>query len=781
MAIRTKAPSTSPPARRRRPGIRLALLFSLALLATACGGGGGGGGGGPSDTTRPSVQIQDAPNSHDGRTAFTLGIRFSESVSGFERGDISVTGAAVTAFSGSGASYTATLRPGGGRAIDIDIAANVARDAAGNGNTAATRQTVPYVPPVAPDTTPPRVTIEAPAEHNGASFAVTFAFSEAVRGFEAGDIRITGARISAFPSQTSSARYTATLTPNTPPGTIVIEVPANVARDAAGNGNTAAARRQVDYLAPTTSEAARISGRLSFDRVPFTRTGALDYRAIRQEPIRGVWVDAVDARGAVLARTRSDADGRYRLDVAANTEVRIRISAHMQRTAAGGPRWDVKVTDNTNGNALHVAQSDLASSGTGASTRNLNAPSGWVAASGRYANTRVAGPFAILSFTYEALQAFAAVDPAMNLPALEYRWSPRNRSASPENLADGAIGTSFYDPAERLIYLLGQENEDTDEYDRSVVMHEFAHHFQSAMSRDDSVGGQWDGQSRLDMRLALSEGFGDTLDAMITNDPRYRDTFGPGQSRARVRNMETNPVNPAGDANRTGWYHSRSVAAILYDLYDGTDTADNDPLSLGLAPIYNALTGDGFKNNRYYTSIYNFAHQLLAQAPNRTATESGLDALLRRHNIFGRGDNGAGETNRGGLPATARVLPVYKSIGAGDAPITLCSVDDAGAYNRLGNRAFVEVSFTENGAHTLTMRSASGSTGTLPRFRLRPYRNAAIRTRRQLIDEPRSQTVTGNFRAGEPAVLEAYDERNIDDDDNNDGDSCFSFSVVNNP
>ena len=87
--------------------------------------------------------------------------------------------------------------------------------------------------------------------------------------------------------------------------------------------------------------------------------------------------------------------------------------------------------------------------------------------------------------------------------------------------------------------------------------------------------------------------------------------------------------------------------------------------------------------------------------------------------------------------------------------------------------AFVEVSFAERGPHNLTMTSASDSTGTQPEFRLRPYRNAAI--------EAISQGVRGNFRAGEPAILEAYDKRNIDDNDSNDADSCFPFSVVKNP
>ena len=116
------------------------------------------------------------------------------------------------------------------------------------------------------------------------------------------------------------------------------------------------------------------------------------------------------------------------------------------KTGAGGPRWDVKVTDNTSRNALYTFQGSLRSSGTGASTRNLHAPSGWVPSdsAGRYGEPRVAAPFAILSFTWDAVQKFVAVDPDVNVPALEYRWSIRNRSATARDLADGAIRSSFY-------------------------------------------------------------------------------------------------------------------------------------------------------------------------------------------------------------------------------------------------------------------------------------------------------------------------------------------------
>ena len=535
------------------------------------------------------------------------------------------------------------------------------------------------------------------------------------------------------------------------------------------------------------ASTVRISGRLTFDLVPITNNG-LDYSNITQAPIRGVWVEAVNASGTVLARTRSDSSGNYSLSVAPNTQVRIRVRAHMQQTGAGGPRSDIKVTNNTNNDRLYAFQGSLSSSGTGATTRNLRARSGWVpsASGGSYAEPRVAAPFAILSFTYDALQEFVAVDPDINLPALEYRWSIRNRSGSGViDLADGAIGGPFYNSRQRLIYLRGRENENTDEYDQSVVMHEFAHHFTNVMSRDDSIGGPHSRLERLDMRLAFSEGFANALAVMIADDPLFRESFGSRQARSEVfYNVETNPTNPVSDANRIGWYHSRSVAAILYDIYDGANAADNDALSLGLAPIYNTLTSNGFKNNRYYTSIYLFANQLLNHVPaaSRATTQTSLNVLLSRHNIAGRGDNGAGETNRGGLPASARVLPVYKSLSTRNSPITLCSVDDAGTENRLGNRAFVEVSFAESGSHTLTMTRVAAS-GTLPWFSSRPYQGGAIITTplRWRCSEPRNATFTGNFQAGEPLVLQAADFRNRDNNPTNNGDSCFTFSVVKNP
>ena len=82
---------------------------------------------------------------------------FSEPMTGFEQGDVTVSNGSVTAFSGSGRSYTATIAPAGAGTVTVDVAAHVAMDATGNPNMPAKRFSVraepasPNAPPVITD------------------------------------------------------------------------------------------------------------------------------------------------------------------------------------------------------------------------------------------------------------------------------------------------------------------------------------------------------------------------------------------------------------------------------------------------------------------------------------------------------------------------------------------------------------------------------------------------------------------------------------------------------
>ena len=101
------------------------------------------------DTIEPIVMIDNVPATTSGD--FTVAIKFSEVVTGFTKADITqtgimVAGGMVSALIGSGSSYTATITPANSLSdmniIDIDIAAGVTSDLAGNANVAAAQRSV---------------------------------------------------------------------------------------------------------------------------------------------------------------------------------------------------------------------------------------------------------------------------------------------------------------------------------------------------------------------------------------------------------------------------------------------------------------------------------------------------------------------------------------------------------------------------------------------------------------------------------------------------------------
>ncbi len=522
--------------------------------------------------------------------------------------------------------------------------------------------------------------------------------------------------------------------------------------DAAGNEATASFVATVTgVVAPTT---VKISGNVTFDLVPLnTSTSGLNYAATTQSPVRGVTVQAVNSGGTVLESTVSDGSGDYTLEVDLNTTVRIRALAEM--VSSSGAQWDVKVIDNTNSDGLYSMQGSLTDSGTVDSVRDLNAASGWGGSS--YTGTRVAGPFAILNPIYDALQKVAAADSDANLPAVSFNWSIRNTSTSSGNLATGAIGTSFYSNGK--IYILGDDDVDTDEYDDHVVVHEWGHYFEDNMSRSDSIGGQHGGGDRLDPRVAFGEGFGNALSGIMTDDPFYRDSNGAGQASGFSINVEGNTNNPAG------WYNEGSVQSILYDIYDSAaDGPDN--IAAGFAPIYNTLISDSYKSASVFTTIFLFADQYKTL---NSGDSAGVDALLSGQSISGTGAEGTGETNSGSL---VNSLPVYKEVTSGGGALNICSRNDAGTINKLGIRNFIKFTPSATGSHTLSMVKTSGGTSD-PDFVI--Y-NAGSRTAAADSGAANSESWTGTLQAGVSYVIDAYEFNNID---GTSGDFCFNFTASN--
>lgn len=205
---------------------------------------------GPADTTRPNATISsDADGSTNGDVTFT--ITFTEAVNGLTAEGISVSNATKGAFTKvDGRTYTLVGTPTANSSgtITVEVMANAARDAAGNGNTASEPFNQPF------DTAAPGLSINSSVAGiaNG-EVTYTFLFTEAVMGFDATDVTLTGATAGNF-SAVSDSEYTIVVTPAAnSTGTIGVAVAADAATDVAGNGNTAATSTPLpfDTEAPT--------------------------------------------------------------------------------------------------------------------------------------------------------------------------------------------------------------------------------------------------------------------------------------------------------------------------------------------------------------------------------------------------------------------------------------------------------------------------------------------------------------------------------------------------
>ena len=511
-----------------------------------------------------------------------------------------------------------------------------------------------------------------------------------------------------------------------------------------------------------------ISGTVSFERPSInTATDGLNYNTIQTLPVREAVLEAVDGAGMAIVTSRTDENGNYSVTVPAGQDVRIRVLSRTTQGPGDAATWNVAVTDNTDGNAVYAIQGALTDSGAANSTRDLVAGLGDFNGT-QYTTTRASGPFAVLDSSYKAVQTVVDVDPDVVLPPIEMRWSVNNRSVSGDP-ATGAIGTSSYQTRtvggvrDAAVFILGDENSDTDEFDESVVVHEWGHYFEDQMSRSDSIGGSHSLNSLLDPRVALGEGFGNALSAIVLGNPIYRDSFGAQQANGFNFSLEAQPTtNP-------GWFKEFSVQAILFDIAD--DGADaQDTLSEGFGPIYRAMVDPDYIDLQAFTTVYSMMESIRRNTPSIAA---GVDQLLARENIVGTGNLGAGETNEGGV---AGVLPVYLQPVIGGPAVEFCSVDEAGTFNRLGNRQYLQ--FTIDARETLNFRMelapGGGASGSDPDFLILQDRFILGSGRSA---DPDAEVASITLDAG-TYNIDAYAAVNVGDNDAiPPGSFCYQFSI----
>jgi len=382
-----------------------------------------------------------------------------------------------------------------------------------------------------------------------------------------------------------------------------------------------------------------VSGVVTYDRVPHIVTG-LDYNNIIALPVQEAVVSVI-CNGQEYSTGVTDQSGAYNLIFPANQESFVRVRAQLKKT--GTPAWDFSVVSNTvAGKPTYVMQSS-AITGSVNITEDLHAESGWNGVS-YIAEKRVAAPFAILDSVRKAKNKVLFESPNAQFPQLNINWSELNTTTSGSVLL-GQIGTSFFDGSE--IFLLGMQDNDTDEYDEHVIIHEWGHYFEANFSRSDSIGGAHTSGDILDVRVAFGEGFGNAFSAMVLDDAMYIDVTGLSQSEGFFIDVENNNcINP-------GWYSECSVHSILYDLYDTNDDG-TDTLALGFSPIYAVLTTNQ-KVTPAFTSIFSFIQSLKT-----IYLPSGIDQITGAQNIDPVLDM-YGDSQLTNNPGDTNKLPLYQA------------------------------------------------------------------------------------------------------------------------
>ncbi len=290
------------------------LTLAVNVDAAKAADGQGNEAFGPSEPVRidrvaptVSLKLAEGQKSQTNAMPIRLTATFSEPVSGFDGKRVTITGTATgdktVAVTGGPAVYEVVAAgPTGSGSIVAVIAANVATDAAGNGNTASPADGIT----VAYDVTAPGVTLARVAGQanptNSSSIKFAAKFTEPVTGFDESDVKITGTASGTKKVEVADSgdhqNYTITVSGLTKSGTVIAAIHSKAAVNAAGNGNTASAG--ADNV--VTYDATPPTVLIGEPSVALTRKGPVRFDLTFSEPVKGMGTDAVEVVASEKAR-----------------------------------------------------------------------------------------------------------------------------------------------------------------------------------------------------------------------------------------------------------------------------------------------------------------------------------------------------------------------------------------------------------------------------------------------------------------------------------------------
>jgi hypothetical protein len=349
-----------------------------------------------------------------------------------------------------------------------------------------------------------------------------------------------------------------------------------------------------------TSRTA-ITGNVRYEKI-LTTDGRLQLNNPVPRPAPGVKVEAIEtATEKTLGIAMTDAEGNYRMELTIEqpTAMYVRVLAQTE---------NARVVRPTGNNVYSIRAEDFRLAPGGEHRQDFLAVD----------RDRSSGPFNIIAAIRRANDMVRAVEPDIDLPNVTIRWSPQYD------------GSTYFRGTTSEAFIKGDRSSDSDEFDDTVINHEYAHFLASRFSRDDSPGGDHDSNERLDPRLAWGEGWATFFGCVSNNTSRYVDT---GATRGGKGGGQTQGTLVAYDLEsdereqvNAGYWNEYTVSSVLWDIYDSANE-EGDTIATGFAPVWRAFRD--MREDRF-TYLINFCDRLV-----RRQRELGpaMTTLLERSSI----------------------------------------------------------------------------------------------------------------------------------------------------
>lgn len=310
---------------------------------------------------------------------------------------------------------------------------------------------------------------------------------------------------------------------------------------------------------------AAVQGVFTFEDVSATANadGTVGPTVTRLAPVRFAQVVALDGDAAnptqlTAAPVFTDANGVFTLTVPQGTPFRPMLVLSTVGSGRGvevrtlaGRASGLTVTD---GGQPFVVPAGTTSLQVAIDPFRVDAPG------------RPAGALNILDAATTGVDS-AVASLGTTLPTAVFLYDPAS--------TEGSFFRSF-DPAVNgpAITIQGGDavNDDTDEFDDAVILHELGHFVAHATSKDSSLGGEHSISDAANPALAWSEGFATFFAGLVTANPVWISSSAIlGATGGFTINLETRTP----DLGARGVRSELSVGEILWDLVDGAEGRPN--------------------------------------------------------------------------------------------------------------------------------------------------------------------------------------------------------------